>query len=422
MSPNPDPTVSVLDIMCKDRYAEAEAHKRRRDELSQEARNWALRRDQYRDRSKDALREAKELIPYRDAINVKVKEIKERRDNAHAEAAKLKGKDKEAYQAAREVGNRIHEEMLAEAEKGHALNDKINGLFEESRVDRILAQAAHKKFVQCRKGADEEHRKYMDTTRSMRDMRSEFTGEEEPPGSEFRCPKGEKGREALAHMNEHHAPLADWALAQLPEIAPSKILDIGCGGGMLIGKLHEKYPDARLFGVDISDESVAATRANNKGLKGLKVQKASVSKLPFRDGSFQLITAVETYFFWPDLPNDIRSAVRCLSEGGMMVIVSEAYPHPELDDHSRQNISEYGMNIVENDEMLKMMDEAGLDARFVTLPENSWVTFIGVKRSQEAGVLQQDLQADEDEDDSADELGAPAVPAAEEPSGPDADS
>ena len=58
MPANPDRSVSVLDLMCKDRYAEAEEHKRRRDEFAAEARNWALRRDQYRERSKDALREA----------------------------------------------------------------------------------------------------------------------------------------------------------------------------------------------------------------------------------------------------------------------------------------------------------------------------------------------------------------------------
>ena len=371
--------MSVLDIMCKDRYAEAEEHRRKRDQFAEEARNWALRRDQYRERSKDAFREANALIPERDAYNAQAKEIKERRDKAHAEAAQYKGKDKEKFEAARQVGNAIHEELLAVVEKGHAVNDRITALFEESKVDKVLSQAAQKKFVECRKGADSEHAAYLRTRKSVRGLREEYTQEQEQPGSEFRCPKGRKGKEALDRMNEHHAPLADWALDLIPAIEPKDILDIGCGGGMLIGKLHQRYPCARLHGVDISETSVSATKANNRRIWNLDIRNASVSDLPFDDGSFQLITAVETYFFWPDLANDLRSAARCLSPGGMLVIVSEMYPHPGLDEHSRQQISEYGMNVVENDAMIALLESAGLTVRCDTLPEKSWVVFAASK-------------------------------------------
>ncbi len=376
-----DATVSILDIMCKDRNAEAEEHRRKRDQFAEEARNWATRRDQYRERSKEAFREANGLIPERDSYNAKVKEIKERRDRAHAEAAQFKGKDKEKFEAARQVGNSIHEELLAMVEKGHSVNDRITELFEESKVDRVLSQAAHKKFVECRKGADSEHALYLKTKKSVGGLRDEYT--REPPksdGEEFRCPKGRKGKAALDKMNEHHAPLADWALGLIPGTEPDDILDIGCGGGMLIGKLHTKYPSARLHGVDISDTSVSSTKANNRRIWNLDIRRASVSDLPFADGSFQLITAVETYFFWPDLENDIRSAVRCLSPGGTIAIVSEMYPHPGLSEHARQQISDYGMNVVENERMVSMMESAGLTVTCETVPENSWAAFIGVKR------------------------------------------
>ncbi|MBP5394758.1 MAG: methyltransferase domain-containing protein [Candidatus Methanomethylophilaceae archaeon] len=371
-------TVSVLDILRKDRFSEAEEHKRRRDELSKESRNWALRRDQYRERSKDAHREALEAREERDAINLRTKALKEQRDRIQAEGAEFKGKDKEAFERYREEARKVHEQLTAEAEKSRAANDKTVSLFEESKVDRILAEAAHKKFVECRRAADEEHRLFMETQKSARNM----TGlTEETPVSIFACPVGEKGREVIAHMNEHHAPLSYWALGYLPEIDPKEILDIGCGGGMLIGKLHSKYPCARLHGVDISDESVKATRENNKDIGGLDVRKASVSDLPFDDGSFQLITAVETYFFWPDLPGDIMSAARCLAPGGVMMIVAETYLHPGLSEHHRQEIAEHRLNIIPNEDMLKLMDSAGMDARFQVLEENDWVVFIGVKRS-----------------------------------------
>ena len=383
MTSGNDSTVSVLDLMCKDRYAESNEHKRKREEYAAEARNWAQRREQYRERSKEALKEAEALRPKRDAVNEEVRQIKERRDKAHAEAQELKGKDKEAYAKAREAANAIHEELLAAVERGHRINEEMSALYEESKVDRILSQAAHRKFVEARRNADREHNEFLESRKSIRGMRDEYTGRQRhAPGQEYRCPQGEEGRDALARMNEHHAPLTDWALSLIPGIEVNEILDIGCGGGMCIGKLHSKYPSARLHGIDISDESVKATSENNRDIEGLDVRKASVSEIPFDDGAFQHITAVETYFFWPELHNDIKSAARCLAPGGAIVIVSETYPHPGQSEHDRQSISEYRMNIVENEVLADMMKSAGLDVRFETVPEKSWVTFIGIKGSE----------------------------------------
>lgn len=177
-------------------------------------------------------------------------------------------------------------------------------------------------------------------------------------------------------MNEHHAPISDWAIGNLPDIRPRRILDIGCGGGMLLGKLHSKYPDARLSGVDISEESVKATSLANRDVD---VRLASVSDLPYDDGEFDLIAAVETYFFWPDLRNDLLSAIRCLSDGGVLAIVSEMYPHPDFDERNAPYIREYGMNLVDNDEMVALLESLGLSVACHVLEENNWVEFIGIK-------------------------------------------
>lgn len=195
----------------------------------------------------------------------------------------------------------------------------------------------------------------------------------------YSCPEGEEGRQTIEHMNEHHAPLSDWALGHIDCQNPSEILDIGCGGGMLLGKLHSKYPSAKLHGIDISEESVKATAEYNKDVRDLDVRCASVSDIPFEDGFFQLITAVETYFFWPDLESDIKSAVRCLAHGGTIMIVSEMYPHPDFDEEHAKYIEEYGMNIIGNDEMVSLLESNGLSAQYRVLEEKNWVVFVGKK-------------------------------------------
>ncbi len=151
---------------------------------------------------------------------------------------------------------------------------------------------------------------------------------------------------------------------------------------MLIGKLAERYPEALIDGVDISAESVKATADNNPRIAAegrLHVLKASVSDLPYDKGTFDLVTAVETYFFWPNPELDIFSAAERLVPGGVMMIASEAYPDPEFDEVNNRHSEEYGMKLLPNERLQDIMSGAGLRTEFFTVKEKNWVVFIGKK-------------------------------------------
>ena len=51
--------------------------------------------------------------------------------------------------------------------------------------------------------------------------------------------------------------------------APEHILDVGTGTGALLERLHERYPDARLTGVDIALICVCE-RCKNSGLPAVQ--------------------------------------------------------------------------------------------------------------------------------------------------------
>lgn len=196
---------------------------------------------------------------------------------------------------------------------------------------------------------------------------------------QFGRPHGEGGRKALEHMNVHHRELAEWALSVLPDMDPKEMLDIGCGGGMLISLLGKLY-GGRIRGVDISEDAVAVASEVNRDLMDsgrCSVSLASVSDLPFGDGAFDLVTAFETYFFWPDLRNDVAEAVRVLGPGGVLLIVSEIYPHPDFRERNARLIREYGMNVVENERLAEMMEDAGLQVEIAEMEGLNWVAFIG---------------------------------------------
>ena len=146
--------------------------------------------------------------------------------------------------------------------------------------------------------------------------------------NQVRKPSGRLGRQVVGRMNLSHASLTDWGLEQV-RIEPSfTMLDVGCGGGRTISVLAERAPAGRVYGVDFSQASVEASRDTNRDAVAagrVEIQQASVSKLPFTDAMFDLVTAVETHYYWPDLPNDAREILRVLKPGGMLVVIAEAY-------------------------------------------------------------------------------------------------
>jgi ubiquinone/menaquinone biosynthesis C-methylase UbiE len=106
------------------------------------------------------------------------------------------------------------------------------------------------------------------------------------------------------------------------------ILDIGCGGGKTIYKLAAIARKGKVYDVDSSETSVAASRKTNEEcIKSQRVEilHGSVSHLPFPDQMFPLAIAVETHVYWPDLPADMREVSRVVKPGGALVIVAEVY-------------------------------------------------------------------------------------------------
>jgi ubiquinone/menaquinone biosynthesis C-methylase UbiE len=121
--------------------------------------------------------------------------------------------------------------------------------------------------------------------------------------------------------------LAEWGLQQVSVGEGDTILDVGCGGGAMVRKLAAVAAEGKVFGVDHSEQSVAAARRTDRqGIAEgrVEIRQASVSALPFPDGLFDLVTAVETHYFWTDMPADMREILRVLKLGGKLVVLAEA--------------------------------------------------------------------------------------------------
>lgn len=145
---------------------------------------------------------------------------------------------------------------------------------------------------------------------------------------QVRKPSGALGKLVVKAMGRGHAGMTDWALRQLNLPKNGVALDVGCGGGSTIAKLALRAPEGRVFGVDYSAASVAVSRETNaREIEGGRVQieAGSVAALPFPDNTFDLVTAVETHYYWPDLPANVREVQRVLKPGGTFALVAETY-------------------------------------------------------------------------------------------------
>jgi ubiquinone/menaquinone biosynthesis C-methylase UbiE len=198
-------------------------------------------------------------------------------------------------------------------------------------------------------------------------------------------PTGWLGRLVLWNMNWRHSKVTDWGLSHISIEEHDTILDVGCGGGRTVSKLAAFAPKGKVCGIDFSKDSVAmASRINRKLIDAGRVQirEASVSQLPFPDDMFDLVTAVETHFWWPNLPTDILETLRVLKPGGTLIIIAEIYkgadtPTAKL---AEKHLPLGGMALLSVNEHREFLSNAGCsNIQVIEEKGKGWICAMGRK-------------------------------------------
>lgn len=173
-------------------------------------------------------------------------------------------------------------------------------------------------------------------------------------------PEGKKGENLLDLMDEGHTPVSLWALGNIDVKDEDVVLDIGCGSGLNIKRLHEKSPKAKTYGVDHSSTSVKKSiRMNQKEVdKGnVVIKEANVLDMPFENQSFDIITGFETVYFWPDIVNAFREVKRILKSDGKFFLVLES--NGCANDELAHRANGEGCYFYTDDELKELLLEAG---------------------------------------------------------------
>ena len=194
--------------------------------------------------------------------------------------------------------------------------------------------------------------------------------------SNARKPEGFLGKIMVNGMNGGgHAAMANWALASVTIGRDDQILDIGCGGGANIARLLQRTLRGTVIGIDFSPVSVSKSlKVNTKAVEEgrCKVLEGNVANLPFDEGTFDLVTAFETIYFWPDIEHCFIEVKKVLKPSGQFVIVNESDGHGEMDAKWESMIE--GMHTYTPEEIQLLLTNVGFrDLNIAVNEEKRWL-------------------------------------------------
>ena len=145
--------------------------------------------------------------------------------------------------------------------------------------------------------------------------------------NQTRKPEGFLGKMMIKGMNSGHAKLADWGLSYLHLVNPLEVIDLGCGGGRNAGELLKRYRSSHVTAIDYSNLSVEKATSYNKEMiqEGrCTVKQGDVSHLDLPENTYDLATAFETIYFWPEIEACFTQVQQILKPGGVFMICNES--------------------------------------------------------------------------------------------------
>ncbi|MBO3760873.1 class I SAM-dependent methyltransferase [Ciceribacter sp. L1K22] len=117
----------------------------------------------------------------------------------------------------------------------------------------------------------------------------------------------------------------DRAIEKLDVPASASLLEVGCGTGRNLLLAHKRYPQARLFGLDISEEMLSSARASFRSAATapeFRVADAtSFTPADFGTEGFDRILISYALSMIPDWERAIQAALAALVPGGSLHIV-----------------------------------------------------------------------------------------------------
>ena len=98
-------------------------------------------------------------------------------------------------------------------------------------------------------------------------------------------------------------------------LADKQVLEVSCGHGGGASYLTRTFAPARYVGLDLNAAGIEFCKRRHR-VAGLEFVQGDALKLPFADGTFDVLINVEASHCYPDFPRFLAEVARVLKPGG----------------------------------------------------------------------------------------------------------
>ncbi len=157
-----------------------------------------------------------------------------------------------------------------------------------------------------------------------------------------------------------YRPVQDAVVAALRTTPPRRILDVGCGTGLLATRLSREFDGATLVGCDFSHGMLVHARGHGAPVAWVQ---GDAQRLPFRDASVDAIVSTEAFHWFPDQRRALAEFIRVLVPGGRLLVALVNTPNDAV-----RTLFRIGSRVIwqpfdwpTRDEMRELFEGAGFE-------------------------------------------------------------
>ena len=115
----------------------------------------------------------------------------------------------------------------------------------------------------------------------------------------------------------NYRPVHNAVLAALRQSDSPRVLDVGCGTGLLASRIRRELHGTRVVGCDFSSGMLERAAA---GTQDVAWVRGNALRLPFRTSSFEAVVSTEAFHWFPDQAAALGEFFRVLTPGGWFLL------------------------------------------------------------------------------------------------------
>nr|WP_050793310.1 class I SAM-dependent methyltransferase [Ruminococcus albus] len=113
--------------------------------------------------------------------------------------------------------------------------------------------------------------------------------------------------------------IAEKVLSYIPDDFSGRLLDVPVGTAVFTHKKYSSLKNADITCLDYSEDMLAQARERMGNIDNVKLVQGDVGKLPYRNGSFDIVLSMNGFHAFPDKSAAFRETFRVLKKGGKFI-------------------------------------------------------------------------------------------------------